>query len=103
MPRGKPSRERINLTSRIGTYNIHGKLERDMGQQEYTLLHDMRRIKLQVCSLQETKMNVDHDEMIKGYGRVINIAGRSTERAKNWIRFFYSRGLGTLSNTIEIH
>ena len=48
MPRGQSTIERMNATSRIGTYNIHGKLERDMREHEYTLLHDMKRLKIQV-------------------------------------------------------
>ena len=89
MPRGQSTIERMNATSRIGTYNIHGKLERDMREHEYTLQHDMKRLKIQVCCFQETKMSENYDEIIKGYGRVINIAGRSITRAQNWGLGFY--------------
>ena len=34
-------------------------------------------------------MSENYDEIIKGYGRVITIAGRSITRAQNWGLGFY--------------
>jgi len=89
MPRGKQALKRMNEASRIGTYNIHGKLDNDISQQEYALLQDLKRLKIKICSLQETKMKDDIDKRIAGYGRVINIAGRNNVRAQNWGLGFY--------------
>jgi exonuclease III len=89
MPRGGRAKERMNVTCRVGTYNIHGKLETDIYQQEQVLAQEMKRLKLQVCSLQETKMKEDCEIKTKDNGYIINRAGKSTNQAQNWGMGFY--------------
>ena len=89
MTRGNGSRKLINITDRIATWNIHGKLYQELNEQKYDLIDDMERLKIQICCLQETKMTRDTDVSIPTRGRIINIAARTPLGSRQWGLGFY--------------
>jgi hypothetical protein len=70
---GKKKKLTENKITRLGTFNLQGKL--GMMGQSIMLFKDMIRRKLDICASQETLLQEDKEFLDEKKGMIINLAG----------------------------
>jgi exonuclease III len=74
--KGGKKNSKLNLITKFSTWNVRGKISDPFWRQR--LEEDLKKSKIAVCCLQETKWQEDSDFLLPGGGRIINIAAKAS-------------------------